>query len=67
MLLRPETRPITQEQLINEVRGIYAGLVMVEKECVEINTRQFRNPDQNLPNEQWQPYLHQEFFSRPNC
>jgi hypothetical protein len=62
ILLQPETRPITQEQLINEARGIYAGLVMVEKECVEINTRQFRNPDQNLSNEQWQPYFHQEFF-----
>jgi hypothetical protein len=32
MLLQPETRPITQEQLINEVKDIYAGLVMVEKE-----------------------------------
>ena len=28
MLLQPETRPITQEQLVNEVKGIYAGLVM---------------------------------------
>jgi hypothetical protein len=30
-------RPITQEQLVNEVKGIYAGLVMVEKKCVEID------------------------------
>jgi hypothetical protein len=29
--LQPATRPITQEQLVNEVKGIYAGLVMVEK------------------------------------
>jgi hypothetical protein len=36
MLLQPETRPITQEQLVDEVRGIYAGLVMVEKKCVEV-------------------------------
>ena len=36
MLLQPETRPITQEQLVNEVKGIYAGLVMVEKKCVEV-------------------------------
>ncbi|PGH01149.1 hypothetical protein AJ80_09044, partial [Polytolypa hystricis UAMH7299] len=31
MISQPETRPITEEQLINEVRGIYAGLVMIEK------------------------------------
>jgi hypothetical protein len=37
MLLQPETRPISQEQLVNEVKGIYAGLVMVEKKCVEVN------------------------------
>jgi hypothetical protein len=24
----PETRPISQEQLVAEVKGIYAGLVM---------------------------------------
>ena len=36
ILLQPETRPITQEQLVNEVKGIYAGLVMVEKKCVEV-------------------------------
>ena len=29
MLRQPETKPITQEQLVNEVKGIYAGLVMV--------------------------------------
>ena len=36
ILRQPETRPITQEQLVNEVKGIYAGLVMVEKKCVEV-------------------------------
>jgi hypothetical protein len=35
MLLQPESNPITQEQLVNEVKGIYAGLIMVEKKCVE--------------------------------
>src|SRR5271156_2000634 len=35
MLKQPETRAITQDQLVNEVKGIYAGLVMVEKKCVE--------------------------------
>jgi hypothetical protein len=32
-LLQLETRPISQEQLVNEVKGIYAGLVMLEKMC----------------------------------
>jgi hypothetical protein len=40
MLLQPEARPITQDQLVNEVMGIYAGLVMVEKKCVEIDQQQ---------------------------
>jgi hypothetical protein len=29
---------MTQEQLANEVKGIYAGLAMVEKKCIEINS-----------------------------
>ena len=40
ILLQPETRPISQDQLVNEVKGIYAGLVMVEKKCVEIDQQQ---------------------------
>jgi hypothetical protein len=28
MLLQPETRPTSQEQLVNEVKGIYAGLAV---------------------------------------
>jgi hypothetical protein len=36
LLLQPETQPITQEQLVNEVKGIYAGLVMLEEKCVKV-------------------------------
>jgi hypothetical protein len=36
LILQPETRPITQDQLVNETKGIYAGLVMVERKCVEV-------------------------------
>ncbi|ETN38498.1 uncharacterized protein HMPREF1541_06533 [Cyphellophora europaea CBS 101466] len=36
LLLQPETKPITHDQLINEVKGMYAGLVLVERECVKI-------------------------------
>jgi hypothetical protein len=52
-LLQPETRPITHEQLVNEVKGIYAGLVMVEKKCVEITQQQAKSTSK-LTNDQWQ-------------
>jgi hypothetical protein len=70
MLLQPETRPITQEQLVNEVKGIYAGLVMVEKKCVEIDQQQASTTNK-LSNEQWQALIalhrtllheHHDFF-----
>jgi hypothetical protein len=70
MLLQPETRPITQEQLVNEVKGLYAGLVMVEKKCVEIDQQQSQTTNK-LSNEQWQALItlhrtllheHHDFF-----
>ena len=70
MLLQPETRPITQDQLVNEVKGIYAGLVMVEKKCVEIDQQQSQTTNK-LSNEQWQALIalhrtllheHHDFF-----
>jgi hypothetical protein len=51
MLLQPETRPITQEQFVNEVKGIYARLVMVEKKCVGVDQQQASTTNK-LPNEQ---------------
>ncbi|KAF7514335.1 hypothetical protein GJ744_000105 [Endocarpon pusillum] len=70
IFLQPETRPITQEQLVNEVKGIYAGLVMVEKKCVEIDQQQAATTTK-LTNEQWQALIalhrtllheHHDFF-----
>ena len=40
MLRQPETRPISHDQLVAEVKGIYAGLVMVEAKCIEVDERQ---------------------------
>lgn len=34
MIGQPETRPISQEQLVAEVKGIYAGLVMYVGSCL---------------------------------
>ncbi|KAL2016670.1 hypothetical protein VTK56DRAFT_3214 [Thermocarpiscus australiensis] len=40
MIKQPDTRPISQEQLVAEVKGIYAGLVMVESKCIEVDNAQ---------------------------
>jgi hypothetical protein len=40
VVLQPETRPISQDQLVAEVKGIYAGLVMVEARCAEVDDKQ---------------------------
>ncbi|KAH0841032.1 hypothetical protein FOPE_06311 [Fonsecaea pedrosoi] len=53
----PTTSPITQEQLVNEVRGIYAGLVMVEKKCIETCEARSASPTKPLSDVQWQALL----------
>lgn len=78
MVLQPETRPISQEQLVAEVKGIYAGLVMVEAKCIEVDTKQATvaqaadpSTQPKLNNEQWQALIalhrtllheHHDFF-----
>ncbi|RMZ83765.1 hypothetical protein DV738_g1042, partial [Chaetothyriales sp. CBS 135597] len=71
MILQLETRPISEEQLVNEVKGIFAGLVMVEKKCVEMCTAQATSNNKHLSNEQWQALIalhrtllheHHDFF-----
>lgn len=78
MLLQPETRPISHAQLVYEVKNIYAGLVMVEAKCIEVDEKQSvaameRDPGKRteLKNEQWQALIalhktllheHHDFF-----
>ncbi|ENH72037.1 Telomerase-binding protein EST1A [Fusarium oxysporum f. sp. cubense race 1] len=73
MMRQPETRPISQVQLVAETKGIYAGLVMVETKCIEVDNAQSSNTDANskLNNEQWQALIalhrtllheHHDFF-----
>jgi hypothetical protein len=77
IIREPETRPISQEQLVAEVKGIYAGLVMVEAKCIEVDSRQAvlaqGDPasQPKLNNEQWQALIalhrtllheHHDFF-----
>jgi hypothetical protein len=76
IILQPETRPISQEQLVAEVKGIYAGLVMVEAKCIEVDNKQATlaqadGAQSKLNNEQWQALIalhrtllheHHDFF-----
>ena len=78
MLLQPDTRPISHEQLVVEVKGIYAGLAMVEAKCIDIDERQSAAAQEkdltkrvNLMNDQWQSLIalhkqllheHHDFF-----
>ncbi|WDK18093.1 telomerase-binding protein EST1A protein [Colletotrichum graminicola] len=73
LIKQPETRPISQEQLVAEVKGIYAGLVMVESKCIEVDNAQSSSKDTSpiLNNEQWQALIalhrtllheHHDFF-----
>ena len=72
MLLQPETRPISHEQLVVEakgmsdvqrfsswvlqiliqIQGIYAGLVMVEAKCIDIDERASMG-DTELQSDHW--------------
>lgn len=58
MLRQPDTRPISQQQLVAEVKGIYKGLVLVESKCIEVDAAQSTPKDgetlTELSDEQWQ-------------
>ena len=76
MSKQPNTRPISTAQLVAEVKGIYAGLVMVEAKCIEVDNRQnalaqSSGQPPRLNNEQWQALIalhrtllheHHDFF-----
>jgi len=66
-----KTRPIDHLQLVAEVKGIYAGLVMVESKCIEVDEAQKTRNNTKLNNEQWQALIalhrtllheHHDFF-----
>ncbi|KAJ5378002.1 uncharacterized protein N7496_005411 [Penicillium cataractarum] len=47
---------VTEEELVNEVRQIYAGLVMVEKKCIELDKPQTESRAE-LSGQQWQAMI----------
>ncbi|KAK4446082.1 hypothetical protein QBC34DRAFT_470166 [Podospora aff. communis PSN243] len=57
---QPRTRPISQRQLAFEVKGIYAGLLIVENKCIEVISAQNALGDganTKFNNEQWQALI----------
>lgn len=61
LILQPVTRPISQEQLIAEVKGIYAGLVMIEGKCIQVDSKQAQLAREALPGQP--PKLNMEQWS----
>lgn len=55
MIQQPQTQPISQEQLVAEVKGIYAGVVMVESKCIQVDKAHIaHNYPPERSNKQWQ-------------
>jgi hypothetical protein len=52
--LQPELPSTSQEQLAAEVKDIYAGLIMVEAKCINIDAQKASHPHEELSTEQWQ-------------
>ncbi|KAF2729944.1 hypothetical protein EJ04DRAFT_446190 [Polyplosphaeria fusca] len=77
LLLQPDSRPISQEQLASEVKSIYAGLTMVETKCIHVDRAQASavpdtdDPNSRLGSDHWQALIalhrtllheHHDFF-----
>lgn len=57
LVMQPESSPISQDQLAAEVKGIYAGLVMVESKCINIDAAQAIDLTTDLAPEKWQALI----------
>jgi hypothetical protein len=65
LLLQPDSRPISQEELAAEVKSIYAGLTMVETKCIHVDRAQAAaaasesdsNSNTKLGSDHWQALI----------
>jgi hypothetical protein len=59
LILEPASVPITEDELTAEINAIYAGLVIVEAKCINIDAAQTANWDLNttLDQGQWQALI----------
>ncbi|KAF5550952.1 hypothetical protein FMEXI_3557 [Fusarium mexicanum] len=55
MMQQPEIQSITHEQLVAEVKGIYAGLVLVETKCIEVDNAQ--STEGRITPEEWHHFI----------
>ncbi|KAH4331559.1 hypothetical protein HBH98_255250 [Parastagonospora nodorum] len=77
LLLQPDSRPISQKQLVSEVNSIYAGLKMAETKCIHVDRAQAAvaqdssDPNHKLASDHWQALIalhrtllheHHDFF-----
>ncbi|KAI9852186.1 MAG: hypothetical protein M1824_002067 [Vezdaea acicularis] len=49
IIRQPKARSISQEQLVAEVKGIYAGLVMIEAKCMDVDAKQTKAAQEAEP------------------
>jgi Est1 DNA/RNA binding domain len=64
LLLQPDSRPISQEQLASEVKSIYASLTMIETKCTHVDRAQASaspetegDPNSKLAKDHWQALI----------
>ncbi|KAI1291684.1 hypothetical protein F5Y03DRAFT_403157 [Xylaria venustula] len=57
LIKQPETRLISQEQLVAEAKGLYAGLMIVESKCIKVVNAQCSQNDTKFNNKQWQALI----------
>ncbi|KAK3068969.1 hypothetical protein LTR53_013047 [Teratosphaeriaceae sp. CCFEE 6253] len=57
MIMQPDSSPASESQLTAEIKGIYAGLVIVEAKCINIDAAQACDPTSELDKGQWQALI----------
>lgn len=75
LILQPDSRPISQEQLASEVKSIFAGLTMVETKCIHVDRAQavaaLNDSNTKVASDHWQVLIalhrtllheHHDFF-----
>ena len=72
MIMQADSKGITQEQLANEVRAIYSGLIIVENKAIDLDTRKAEEAKLGpIPQDTWRAMIgihrallneHHDFF-----
>ncbi|KAK3676092.1 hypothetical protein LTR78_003842 [Recurvomyces mirabilis] len=57
LILQPDSSTISEDQLTAEIKGIYAGLVIVEAKCINIDKAQASDLSMVLDASQWQALI----------